>query len=95
MIPDFGCMDTNICIWSGHASASNISTPFHSHNFLMICPMSPLLFPYITCLRYFRANTMWYLQFNVVCAILFVSIFILTPHIFFVLEVARPIHILP
>ena len=95
MIPDFGGMDTNICIWSGHASAPNISTPFHSHNFLMICPMSPLFFPYITCLRYFRANTMWYLQFNVVCAILFVSIFILTPHIFFVLEVARPIHILP
>ena len=67
MIPDFGGMDTNICIWSGHASASNISTPFHSHNFPMICPMSPLIFSYITCLRYFRANTMWYLQFNVVC----------------------------
>ena len=31
---------------------------FLSHSFLIICPISPFIFPYITCLRYFGANTM-------------------------------------
>ena len=43
----FSCksIDTNKCIWSGQASASMISTPFHSHSFLIICPMSAFIFP--------------------------------------------------
>ena len=32
----YGGILTNICIWSGHASASIISTPFCSQSFLMI-----------------------------------------------------------
>ena len=46
----------SIWIWSGHACASIISTPFYSHNFLKICPISLLIWPYITILRYFGAN---------------------------------------
>ena len=53
-----GGMLTNMCMWSGHASASRISTLFCSHSFLRIWPMSALIFPYISFLRYFGANTM-------------------------------------
>ena len=31
--------------------------PLYSHSFLSICPISCLIFPYITCLLYFGANT--------------------------------------
>ncbi|CAM5201147.1 hypothetical protein UACE39S_03815 [Ureibacillus acetophenoni] len=41
----FGGILTNICMWSLHAVASIISTPFLSHNCLRICPMSFLYFP--------------------------------------------------
>ena len=41
----FGGIDTSKCMWSGQASASIISTPFHLHNFLIICPISPFIFP--------------------------------------------------
>lgn len=51
---------TSICMWSGHASASIISTPFCSHSFLNISPMSFFNCPYISFRRYFGANTMWY-----------------------------------
>ncbi len=37
--------------------------------------MSALICPYIACLRYFGANTMWYLQFHRVCARLSISSF--------------------
>ena len=37
---------------------------FCSHNFLNIIPISDFIFPYIICLLYFGANTMWYLQFQ-------------------------------
>ena len=62
-----------ICMWSLHASASNISTCLYSHNFLNICPMSCLIFQYITCLLYFGANTMWYLHLHLLCDKLFTS----------------------
>ena len=52
-----GSIDTNQCIWSGLASASIFSSPFHWHSFLFICPMSCLIFPYFTCLRYLGAYT--------------------------------------
>ena len=61
-----GGIHTNQCIWSGQASASIISTPFHWHSFLFICPMSCLIFPYFTCLRYLGATTLWFMQFLVV-----------------------------
>ena len=38
---------TSICTWFGHSSASIISTPFWSHNFLRIFPMSTLISLYI------------------------------------------------
>ena len=59
---------------SGHASASMISTPLRSLNVLSIFPTSTLIFPQITYRRYFGANTIWYLQFHVVYARLFLSI---------------------
>lgn len=42
--------------------------------------MSFLSCPYITCLRYFGVNTMWYLQFALVCDN--VSLSIWTPPLF-------------
>ena len=62
----WGGIHTNQCIWSGQASNSIISTPFHWHSFLFICPMSCLIFPYFTCLRYLGATTLWFMQFLVV-----------------------------
>ena len=41
----------------------------------MILPTSAFICPYIICLRYFGAKTMWYLQFQRVCAKLSVSSF--------------------
>ena len=38
-----------------------ISTPFRSLNSLSIFPTSAFSFPYISCLRYFGAKTIWYL----------------------------------
>ena len=61
-----GGIHTNQCIWSLLASASIFSTPFHWHSFLFICPMSCLIFPYFTCLRYLGATTLWFMQFLVV-----------------------------
>ena len=52
-----GVILTSICIWSGHASAACIVTPFCSHSCLRIFPTSALIFPYTTCLLYFGANT--------------------------------------
>ena len=49
---------TSICMWSAHASASIISTPFCTHNFLNISPISFLISPYIAFLLNFGANTM-------------------------------------
>ena len=63
---------TGICIWSGHISPSVSSTPFHAHSFRNISLISNLFSAKNTSLRYFGANTMWYLQFHFVCAKLFV-----------------------
>ena len=63
----------SIWIWSGHACASIIYTPFCSHNFLKICPISLLIWPYITILRYFGANTTWYWHLHLVCCRLAIS----------------------
>lgn len=48
---------TGIWMWSGHASASIISTPFCAHSFLNISPISFLNCPYISFLLclYFSA----------------------------------------
>jgi len=70
---------TNICIWSGQRLASIIFTPFISHSFLNICPMSFFILPYITCLLYFGTNTIWYLQFHCVCAKLALSRIVIPP----------------
>ena len=59
-----GGISTNICMWSGHTSASTIFTPFLLHNMLNILAISRFNCPYIIFLRYFGANTMWYLQFH-------------------------------
>lgn len=63
-------------MWFGHASASIISTPFCSHNFLNISPISFFSCPYISFLLYFGANTIWYSQRYFECAVLFISFFI-------------------
>ena len=73
-------------IWSGHAFASIISIPFCWHNLLNISPISALISRYITCLRYFGANTMWYWHLHFVCSKLFMSFSVMekTSSIFFV-----------
>ena len=53
----FGGMLVNIWIWSGHACASIISTPFCWHSFLSIIPISSRIAPYISVRLYFGANT--------------------------------------
>ena len=65
---------TSICTCSGHISASIISTPFLLHNVLSIFAISCFNCPYATFLRYFGANTTWYLHSHFVCDRLFMSI---------------------
>ena len=60
-------------MWSGHTSASMIRTPFHSQSCRSIFPISALFSQKNTFLRYFGANTIWYLQFHFVCDKLFTS----------------------
>lgn len=57
---------TNICMWSGHTSASMIFASFGSHNFLSISPMSFRSFPYMIFLRY-RQNAIlfWITHFTI------------------------------
>ena len=76
-----------VCCWrrlkarrNGLPTASPLRAAPPSGAVLIICP-------YIICLRYFGANTMWYLQFHLVCARLSVSSFFLTLHSSFVLWV--------
>ena len=71
---------TSIWIWSGHVSASIISTPLYSHSFLRMLPISVRICPYIASLRYFGAKTMCYLQFQRVCARLSISSFFCVPN---------------
>ena len=70
-----GGISTNICIWSGYAFASIIFTFFCSHNCRRFFPMSAFICPYIICLQYFGANTIWYLQFHLECDKLWLSSF--------------------
>ena len=51
---------------------------FCSHSILSILPMSAFICPYITCLRYFGANTIWYLQFHLECDKLWLSVMTLS-----------------
>ena len=60
----YGRMLTGMWIWSGHASASMISTFFSSQSFRIISPISFFNAPYIAFLRHFGANTMWYSHFS-------------------------------
>lgn len=72
---NLGDMLTSICMWSGHALTSIISTPFLSHhNNLSILPISAFIYPYIICLLNFGAKTMWYLQIHLLCDKLSMSI---------------------
>ena len=76
MNPDtliLGGISTNIWIWSGHTSAYTICTPFQSHISCSIFPIYALFCPYKIFRVYFGANTMWYLQFQLVCAKLLLS----------------------
>ncbi len=52
---------------------SIISTPFHWHSCLNISLISKRFSSKNTFLRYFGANTIWYLQFHLVCAKLLLS----------------------
>ena len=70
----FGGISTSMWMWSGHTSASTIFTCLNSQSFLKIFPISSLLFPKNACLRYLGANTIWYLQFQHVCAKLKLSV---------------------
>ena len=42
---------------NGEASMDAETVPLYSHSFLIICPISCLIFPYMICLLYFGANT--------------------------------------
>ena len=68
-----GGMLISMWIWSGHASASIISTPFCSHSFRRICPTSFLICPYIASRLYLGANTICYWHLHVVCCKLPIS----------------------
>lgn len=59
---------TSICMWSGHTSPSIISTPFHWQSWRSISRISRLFSAKNTFRLYFGANTIWYLQFQLVCA---------------------------
>ena len=84
-----GGISTSMWIWSGHTSASIIVTPFHPHNSHKIFPISARFSLYNTFRRYFGANTIWYLQFQLLCAKLLLS-FILNVLLLVSLAVARP-----
>lgn len=60
----FGGISTNMCTWSGQISAIDS---------LSIFPISTRYFCSNIFLLYFGANTIWYLQFHVVCAKLLLS----------------------
>ena len=62
---NLGGIITNI--WSFIACASIISTSLYSHSVLKIFPISLFICPYISFLLYFGINTIWYLQFHLVC----------------------------
>ena len=62
----FGGISTSMCTWSGHISASTIFIPFQLHSVLSISPIARRFSPKNTFLRNFGANTMWYLQFQLV-----------------------------
>ena len=47
----YGGTLTDIWIWFGHASASNISAFFSLQSFLIISPISAFSFPYISAQR--------------------------------------------
>ncbi len=64
----------SIWIWSGHALASIISTPFCWHSFRNITPISCFICPYISIRRYLGANTMWYWHLQLVCSKLLMSL---------------------
>lgn len=68
-------MLTSICMWSGQACASIISTPFWLHSYLSISPTSLLIFPYTSFRLYFGAKTIWYWHLYFECALLFISLF--------------------
>ena len=69
----YGGILTSIWMWSLQHSAAIISTSFLSHNSLRIFPISAFISPYIACLLYFGANTIWYLHLQLLCDKLFTS----------------------
>ena len=91
----YGGILTSICMWSTHASASIISTPFCSHSFRNISPISFFNVPYISFLRYFGANTIWYwhlyFEWAVLLISLFPSFFNIISSLYFSNAVAKPL----
>ena len=62
-----------------------------SHCFRSITPISLRISPYISFLRYFGANTIWYLHLHLLCDKLFRSSFCMTkPPVLLLRVVARP-----
>ena len=52
-----GGISSNLWMWSGQHSASTMFTPFRSHNFRHISPMTLFFSPWKTCRRYSGAKT--------------------------------------
>ena len=67
-----------------------ISTPFCSHSVRSIFPISALICPYITCRRYFGANTIWYWHLHFECDKLCMSSFMTCFLLCFLDAVCRP-----
>ena len=72
----FGGIAMYICTWSIHTFPSVSVTYFISHNFLIVSTKSLFVSPYIIFLLNFGIKTMWYVQFQRVCVILWLSIWI-------------------
>ena len=70
---------TSIWIWSRRHSTSIISTFFLLHKSHRILSTSAFIRPYIICLLYFGAKTIWYLHLHVLCDKLITSFIDIEP----------------
>ena len=69
--PILGGIATSKCTWSIIMCPSRISTHNHLHDLFIYSCKSLRYWAYITFLRYFGVNTIWYLHIHFVCAKLF------------------------
>lgn len=81
----FGGILINICIWSGHNSASIIFISFLSHSILIIIPISCLNWLYIIFLLYFGA-TLRGIYNSTLCVLNYLRLFRTSPLIFSAFE---------